>query len=271
MTGVRVRLTREKETLLATLYGRALDARARRPILGDTMAVRAVEEIDYDFRRMRITPTIAASVAVRAKQFDDWTAEFLVAHEQATVVHLAAGLDTRIWRVDPGPGVTWYDVDYPEIVALRSRLYPAREGYRTIGSSVTEPGWLAQVPADRPALIVAEGLTMYLKREDGHELMRRLTRHFAHGTIAFDAFNWLSIRLQKLNPAVRASGSTLYWGIDDPRELERAVPGLRCVDALRALYTPGAAALPLQHRVVAAMARPFRPLRDMSMYLRYEF
>jgi O-methyltransferase involved in polyketide biosynthesis len=90
---VRVQLSEAQETLLVTLYGRAWDARAQQPILGDTMAAAAVEQMDYDFRRAKVNPRMAASVAVRAKQFDDWTAEFLAVHDQAIVVHLA-DLDT---------------------------------------------------------------------------------------------------------------------------------------------------------------------------------
>jgi hypothetical protein len=73
---VRVRLSEAQETMLVTLCGRAWDARARQPILRDTMAAAAVEQMDYDFRRAKVNPRVAASVAVRAKQFDDWTAEF---------------------------------------------------------------------------------------------------------------------------------------------------------------------------------------------------
>src|SRR5512133_2024271 len=90
---VRVRLSEAQETMLVTLCGRAWDARARQPTLGDTMAAAAVEQMDYDFRRAKVNPRVAASVAVRAKQFDDWTAEFLAVHDQAIVVHLA-DLDT---------------------------------------------------------------------------------------------------------------------------------------------------------------------------------
>jgi O-methyltransferase involved in polyketide biosynthesis len=152
--------------------------------------------------------------------------------------------------------VTWYDVDYPEVIALRSTLYPERGHYHMISSSVTAPSWLAQVPADRPTLIVAEGLTMYLKPEEGHELMRRLTGHFVHGIIAFDAFNRLTIRVQHLNPAARGCGARMSWGIDDPAKLERASPRLHCLEAAKALYTPGAAALPLSTRITAKLFRP---------------
>lgn len=44
-----------------------------------------------------------------------------------------------------------------------------------IASSVTSPEWLQQLPADQPTLVVAEGLTMYLRPDEGHELFRRIT------------------------------------------------------------------------------------------------
>ncbi len=271
MGKVEVRLTGEKETLLATLYGRALDARRGRPILGDTMAADAVDRIDYDFGRMKVDARVAASVAVRAKYFDTLTAAFLTQFDTATVVHLAAGLDTRVWRVAPRPGIDWYDVDFPEVIELRRRLFPSRDDYHLIGSSVTDDGWLQAIPADRPTLILAEGLTMYLRPEAGHELLRRLTSHFAEGTIAFDAFNSLGIRLQKLNPAVRGSGATLYWGINDPRELEWVNPKLHLVEAVSALYEPGAAELPLSSRIFARLVWPIPAFRTLGQYLRYEF
>lgn len=71
------------------------------------------------------------------------------------VLQLGAGLHTG---VDPGPGVSGYDVDFPEVIDVRRRLFPRRENYRTIGSSDADVGWLAEVPHDRPMLIVTQGL-----------------------------------------------------------------------------------------------------------------
>lgn len=271
MATEKVAFTEEKETLLGTLYGRALDARADQPILGDPMAAETVEKIDYDFARLRVTPNIASSVAVRAKDLDRWTREFLSAHAEATVVHLGCGLDTRVWRIDPGPGVHWFDVDFPEVIALRERLYPQRANYTQLGSSVTDPRWLAQVPADRPVLVVAEGLTMYLKPADARALLQRITDRFEHGALLFDVFNTLGIRLQKLNPVVRRSGSKLYWGVDDPQQLVRWNPRLRLVEAPGAMESPAVRELPRQYGLIAAVMRIAPPLRYLGRYLRYEF
>ena len=100
---------------------------------------------------------------MRAKAFDDWTSPFIDRHPDAIVLHLGCGLDSRVFRVDPPAAVSWFDVDLPEVIELRRRLYPARDdGYRLIGASVTDLGWLREMPRDRPAMVVAEGLMPYL-------------------------------------------------------------------------------------------------------------
>lgn len=268
----KVTLTGAPETMLATLYARALDSRAPRSILHDAAAAPAVERIDYDFRRAGITPTTAAGVALRGRQLDDWTTDFLAAHPEATVLHLACGLDTRAQRLATGPSVRWIDVDHPEVVALRERLLPPPPGdYRMVGASVTDDGWLEAVPADRPTVAVFEGLTMYLQKEDGRRLIERITGRFPSGQLLFDCYGTIGIRLQRLVPAVRNSGAILHWGIDDPHEIENWHDGLALLDALRSVDMPGLDLLPpvgrLQMRVLALLPK----LRDVGRILRYRF
>ncbi|WP_406217701.1 class I SAM-dependent methyltransferase [Streptomyces decoyicus] len=259
----KVQLTEEKETLLATLYGRAIDSRAKNPILGDTTAADIVRRLDYDFTRMRLSPGDAAGVALRARQLDVWTARFLARHEEATVVHLGCGLDTRVQRLDPGPGVRWYDIDYPEVIALRRELYPERAGCTAIPSSVTDPAWTAQIPSDRPTIIVAEGLLMYLTEEDGTALLRRLMAHVPGGELAFDAFSRFAIRAQRLNRVVVKAGARLHWGTD-PAGIARLSPELEIVEHLSALEIPGIEKLPAAYRLAARASLKVPAVRDMA-------
>ncbi|WP_328732568.1 class I SAM-dependent methyltransferase [Streptomyces caniferus] len=259
----KVRLTGEKETLLATLYGRAVDCRSKNPILGDTLAADTVRRLDYDFRKMRLSAGDAAGVALRARQLDIWTARFLARHEEATVVHLGCGLDSRVQRLDPGPGVRWYDIDYPEVIALRRELYPERAGYTTVPSSVTDPAWTARVPSDRPTMIVAEGLLMYLTEEDGTALLRRLMARVPSGALAFDAFSGFAIRAQRLNRAVVKAGARLHWGTD-AAGIARLSPKLEIVENLSALEIPGIEKLPTAYRLAARVSRKVPAVRDMA-------
>ncbi|WP_327589226.1 class I SAM-dependent methyltransferase [Nonomuraea sp. NBC_00507] len=123
----------------------------------------------------------APAVALSARFMDRWATEFLAAHPGATVLHLGCGLDTRFHRLAPPPTVRWYDVDYPEVVELRRRLFPEPPGYTMIGSSVTELTWLDQIPADRPVLVVADGLFYYLDPGEGRALLRAIVEHRGPG------------------------------------------------------------------------------------------
>ncbi|MQA98166.1 MAG: class I SAM-dependent methyltransferase [Streptosporangiales bacterium] len=267
----RVRFTKERETLLATLYARALDAGSRRAVLGDPYAAEAVRHIEYDFRKTGIRPARAGSLMLRVAQLDRWTRDFLAAHPEAVVLHLGCGLDTRVHRIDPGAGVSWYDVDYPDVIELRRRLLPERDAYQMIGASVTDEGWLSSIPGDRPVFVVTEGLTMYLTEDQGARLLRRITDHFSHGEVAFDVFSRFAIRSQKINHVVRRAGATLHWGIDDPRELERMNPRLNSVEVRTYADAEGIDRLPAPQRVILRGFLRVPSFRKMSVLLRYRF
>jgi O-methyltransferase involved in polyketide biosynthesis len=268
----RVDLTGAPATMLATLYGRALDSRLPNSVLHDDEAARTVERIEYDFASLRMRPTTSVGVAIRAKQLDDWTREFLAEHPSATVLHLACGLDTRVHRLAPGPNVRWYDVDYPDVVALRERLLTPPSGdYHLVASSVTESAWLDAVPADRPTVAVFEGLTMYLTADEVRSLITRVCGRFSSGQLLFDCYGTLGIKLQKLNPPVRKAGATLHWGTDNPYELQAWHKGLRCLDILNSVDMPGLDHLPKSGQVAMKVMSYLPGFKDIGKILRFAF
>jgi O-methyltransferase involved in polyketide biosynthesis len=66
----KVRLTKEHETYLSTLYGKALDSRAENPILGDTFADEVVRRIDFDFEKLNLARDGSITLPMRAKHLD---------------------------------------------------------------------------------------------------------------------------------------------------------------------------------------------------------
>jgi O-methyltransferase involved in polyketide biosynthesis len=267
-----ITFTGTQETMLATLYGRALDSRSRNSVLNDTAAGDAVQRIDYDFGKTGVKATDAVGIAIRAKVLDTWTSSFLAEHPSATVLHLACGLDTRVERLNPSASVRWFDVDLPQVMELRSRLLPPPSGdYHQISASVTDPEWLASVPDDRPTVAVFEGLSMYLTEDQGHQLIQRITARFPGGQLLFDVYGTWAIKLQKLMPAIRHAGATLHWGVDDPHEIEALHPGLECLDALRSVDLPGLDKLPMSGRISLAVTARIPKLRDMGRIMRFRF
>jgi O-methyltransferase involved in polyketide biosynthesis len=221
-------------TNLCTLYLRAYESRLERPILGDRAAAEAVDRIDYDFARMRRAALPWGNqflVALRAKQLDIWADEFLRRDPDAVVMHLGCGLDSRAFRLEVPSGVRWFDVDVPEVIALRRRLYTERPDYTMIGSSVTETGWLDQVSAERPALIVAEGLLMYLTEAEIRDLLRRLTDRFGTGELLADLLSPWGPRSSNSPMLSKFSTAGITkWGTRDGHELPEWNPRLNLVD-----------------------------------------
>lgn len=268
---LKVDLSGAPQTMLATFYAKALDAGLPKPILGDRLAAEIADRIDYDWSKTSITAANSPSVTTRSAHFDRWARQFLAVHPEAVVLHLGCGLDGRFFRLEPGPGVEWYDVDYPDVARLREQLYPAHDHYHVVSASVTDPAWLQDVSAGRPTLMIGEGLTMYLTEQDGVALLRRIVDRFGTGELQFDAFNSLGIKSQWMNAVVRRSGSTLYWAINKPDDVLRAVPDTRLLAWSSPFDDAAFNEVAWYFRLMAAIMRPVPALRYMAQYHRYAF
>lgn len=268
---IPVDLSGAAQTMLTTLYLKALDSDFARPVLGDSYAKGVVDRLDHDWRQLGVTGRWAPLITVRTSQYDIWTRQFLAVHETAAVAHLGCGLDSRVFRLDPPPTVQWYDIDFPEVIALRERIYPSRRGYRLVAASAADASWLDQMPTDRPLLLLAEGISMYLEQHEGLALLRRVVQRFPSGELQIDFYNRLAVRSQKWHTLVRRSGSTLHWGVDSPEEILRAVAGLRLLTSASLFdadtFARASAAFRLARRVVPMVPR----LRNALQYHRYAF
>jgi methyltransferase (TIGR00027 family) len=201
MTTSEVDFSDVRATMLKTLHLRALDADSAEPVLGDDHAAEAVRRIDYDWQRLakRGARNEAYAVALRGRIIDDLVTGFLHQHPDAVVLNLACGLDSRAFRLDRPARSDWFDVDLPKVIELRRSLHTDGEHYRMLAGSATDARWLTELPADRPALVIAEGLMMYLTPERNWELLRLLTEHFATGEVIFDGVApWVATTTQIL-------------------------------------------------------------------------
>ena len=104
-----------------------------------------------------------------------WNSLVMRAVGPATPSKMSSPPDSRAFRLDVPETVRWFDLDFPEVIALRRRLYPERDRCRLLAYSATDPGWLNELPADRPILVVAEGVLPYIASVDVRQLFVRLT------------------------------------------------------------------------------------------------
>lgn len=262
----KVHLKGAQETLLIPLYARALDSRSRHPILGDKKADEMVRAIDYDFERLSTIGNRTVLV-VRAKEIDRLTREFLERNPDAVVLNLGCGLDSRVWRVRPGPRVSWFDLDYPEVISERRKFFSDHEAYRMLGGSLTDPEWLENVPGGRPTIAVADGVLEYLSQEEVGALFNRLTSAFPRGELVFDVMSSAAIKFGRSELKAK-TGAEHKWAVDDIRAVERLDPKLRVVSVLRPF---GSKDLPVGDRLFFGAASAVSGLKNAIRILRCEF
>lgn len=268
-TKTKIHLTKVQETLLITLYAKAIDNRSERPILHDAKADELVEMIDYDFTKLNSWGNDNL-IVVRAKQYDEWIQEFIKHNPACIVLHLGCGLDTRITRITPPARVNWFDVDFPDVIQLRKNFYADGAGYRMIASSITDPAWLQEIPTGQPTLIVAEGVLEYLTREEVKTLLNRLTDYFSHGKIAFDVMNSFAIRSAKSAKNEPTAGLHV-WEVNDLREVDVLDAKLKRENAISIFHSPFIGKLPIKYQLIYRSMALVPQFRNMIRLLRYQF
>lgn len=263
-------------TLLVPLAARALDSASQSPILGDPYAKGVLDKLEFDSQKTSLSPVDSAGVALRTRHLDRWTASFLDNHPRCTVLHLACGLDSRMQRIDWGGDVRWVDVDLPEVIALRRRtMATSLDGrdYALLGASVTDNGWLEGIPADRPTVVVMEGLLSYLLGEDVHRLLSRLVDRFGDGELIFECINSKVLSsLQKKNlKAVEETGASFHWAVDDLSSVQDIHPHLELLETMCFCEAPGVEQFPLGRRALLYSMSWVPSLRESARFVRFGF
>ena len=230
------------ETLLLTLYLRAMESQRPDALIKDEKAVALVRKISddglYDFSRMRPLHLSEANklvIILRNREMDHKARDFLRRRPGAVVVHIGCGLDSRFERVDDGR-VEWYDLDLPDVIDLRRKLIGG-EGrrYHLLGCSVLDDDWLDAVSAhrNRPFLFLAEGVFMYLEGAQVKSLVLALCNRFPGAELVFDAYSPIHIWRHNLQYSLSKIKFLTHWGIWHGQEIEGWGYGIRLLGEWR--------------------------------------
>lgn len=212
-----------QKTLVLPLWGRAVETRKRNPMLVDEAAVRIMEDLDYDFSTIaaKMSPITQMAWVVRCVHTDRTLREFLARHPDGAVVNLGCGLDTTFERVDNGR-VQWFDLDLPDVIALRRIFIQESERRRFLSLSLLDTSWLERVDRSRPLFFVALGVLYYIPETHLKIFLKTVANTVSAGELLFDACSGTGLRIANKR-VIRDSGmgesAALVWPLDDPHEI----------------------------------------------------
>ena len=176
----KITLSGVPETMLQTVYARAKESRGRRAI-EDRKAEEIIDRIDYDFSLSYKDSAMHNGVIARTIVLDRLVSEWLARNPGAVVVNIACGLDTRCYRMRGY--AHWYNLDLPETMAVREKLLPESGNVSQIAMSAMDD-WGGEIrEAGTPALVIIEGLTMYLTEADVRRIFAVIAGRFEKATV----------------------------------------------------------------------------------------
>ena len=219
----KTKLSGVPETMLQTIYARAKESRGRGAIR-DKKAEEIIDRLDYDFSLADKDVAMHSGVIARTIVLDRLTAAWLARNPGAVVVNIACGLDTRCYRMQ---GYShWYNLDLPETIAVREKLLPEHGVISQLAMSAMDD-WGGEI-AERgaPALVIIEGLTMYLTESDVKRIFAVISRRFPAATIFVEVMNPAVAKRYK-EKSIEGSHAKFTWGIKSGKALAALLPEFR--------------------------------------------
>lgn len=217
----KITLSGVPESMLQTVYARAKETKTR-AVICDKKAVELVEKLDYDFSLADKDVAMHSGVVARTIVLDKLVGSFLEKNPGAVVVNIACGLDTRCYRMSGF--AHWYNLDLPETIDVRKRLLPESGNITQIAMSATED-WSDEIKEKNlPALVIIEGLTMYLTEEEVKQIFAVIYACFENVTVFAEIMNPMVVKRFK-EKSIEGSKAKFTWGIKDGNELVALLPG----------------------------------------------
>lgn len=205
------------KTLYIPLYGKAYVSK-KGILLSDKKAEEIWEKEGFTLKGKSRSKWLAYYMGMRSAMFDSWVKETTSTMSDAVIVHIGCGMDSRAMRIGNGNN-TWYDVDFPEVITERKRYYEESASYRMIGADARESAWLSKIPETKSAIIILEGVSMYLSLDELQALFANLCAHFDKIALLMDCYTVLAAKMSKYKNPINDVGVTKVYGIDDPELL----------------------------------------------------
>jgi O-methyltransferase involved in polyketide biosynthesis len=241
-------LSQISQTAILTLIGRVVATETGNTNFYDPMAVLCLERllsISSEEEKNRIIKwkkmyagmqaRDAKSVALRGRNFDSIANLFISNNPGCTLIDLACGLNTRFWRIK-NKKCKYIELDLPGIIELKREILKDHLGYELIGYSVLDTSWIDRVTSNGNGhfLLLAEGLSYYLPRQDVTRLLQVIAQRFYQSQLVLDTApekfsKGLWKRLIQLEAFVWGIDVSFISGINNPYTIESFEEGLKVI------------------------------------------
>ncbi|MFF9067930.1 class I SAM-dependent methyltransferase [Streptomyces sp. NPDC014891] len=215
-----------------TAAARALETEREDRLFADPYARTVADEIGFELLERYAGGGTVPFLAIRTTYLDRAIVDTVRERGIRQVVFLAAGMDTRFFRLPWPDGVTVYELDRPALLEAKAEMLareprPAGRDRVTVPVDLTqdwtgplkEAGW----KSEEPVLWVVEGLLFFLPEQAVRTLISTLSAHAAPGSVLLgDVISQAALD----NPLARGfmkaldeDGNPWLFGTEEPEQL----------------------------------------------------
>ena len=205
------------QTMYIPLYGKAYVSR-KGLFLNDKKAEEIWAAEEFPLKGKSKSKWLAYYMGIRSAVFDNWVLQQMADTDSAVVIHIGCGMDSRVLRIGESRH-NWYDIDFSDVIAERKRYYSETERYKMIAADVRDGSWLSDIPEHKYAIVVMEGVSMYLTPQELQKLLGNLQNHFEKLTLLMDCYSEMAAKMSKYKNPINEVGVTRVYGMDTPEAL----------------------------------------------------
>lgn len=155
----------------------------------------------------------------RYYNMDKMAESFFLSHKACNIVYLGAGLETaydRLYKKSGERAVNWFEIDLPEVIDARRKLFGERTNERLIPADMFELEWIDQIDTTLPTLIIVSGVFQYFHENIVVEFTKACKDSFPKGELIFDATSESGLRFT--NYFIKRTGNKdalMYFYVND--------------------------------------------------------
>ena len=205
------------KTLYIPLYGKALVSK-KGIILKDNKAEEIWQSQSFKLKGKSKSKWLAYFMSMRAKIFDDWLKNAIKQTQNAIVLHLGCGLDSRVLRVN-AENQLWYDVDFESVIEKRKKYFTESKNYRMICADISNANFIEQLPKNLNAIVLMEGVSMYLQTEQLKNIFCALKKHFNSVFVLVDCYSEFGAKMSKIKNPIKEVGVNMVYGVKNANQL----------------------------------------------------
>ncbi|MFC6066538.1 class I SAM-dependent methyltransferase [Streptomyces ochraceiscleroticus] len=215
-----------------TAAARALESERPDRLFNDSYARTVAADIGFELLERYAGAGTVPFLAIRTQYLDRAITRTVAEGGIRQVVFIAAGMDTRFYRLPWPDGVTVYELDRPALLDAKARMLadepqPAGRTRHPVAVDLTEEwtgalkeaGW----QSERPTLWVVEGLLFFLPEDAVRTLLATLADVSAPDSVlAGDVISRAALENPLSRPFLKAladDGNPWLFGTEEPEQL----------------------------------------------------